>query len=81
MGASGSKESFTTLVQRLQEAEVLPSEHEVWDELWKSSLSAEVSLLMHIHINIYLLLSGVMMLPRSRILSCIAALTFHRANI
>lgn len=48
MGASGSKDSFTSLVQRLQETEVPPSEHEVWDELWKCSLSAEVC--VHIYV-------------------------------
>lgn len=41
MGVQSSKLPFRSCIDQLATTSVEPSAHEFWDELWKSSLSAE----------------------------------------
>lgn len=41
MGAASSKQVFSGIVLRLNAEDINPSDHEFWDELWKSALSVE----------------------------------------
>lgn len=41
MGGNSSKVQFKGTIQRLLSTEVAASDHEFWDELWKTSLSTE----------------------------------------
>ena len=42
MGATSSKNTFAEIINQLLEADVDPSDHDFWDELWKTSLNASV---------------------------------------
>ncbi len=41
MGGQNSKELFEGIVNRLLTTDIQPTDHEYWDELWKTSLTAE----------------------------------------
>ncbi len=45
MGASSSREVYSQIIARLLSSDVDPSEHEFWDELWKTTLTVEVNYL------------------------------------
>lgn len=41
MGGTPSKVLFTSIVSRLLSSDVEPTDHDFWDDLWKTSLTAE----------------------------------------
>ena len=43
MGGQASKQAFSTIVGRLMNDDIDPSDHEFWDSLWKSNLPVSAS--------------------------------------
>ena len=41
MGGQSSKEQLSSIVARLSSSSIDPTDHEFWDELWKTSLAPE----------------------------------------
>jgi hypothetical protein len=41
MGATSTKEQFASIVEKLTSVNIDPSDHDFWDDLWKSSLTSE----------------------------------------
>lgn len=41
MGGQSSKQIFSNIITQLSASDVPPTEHEFWDEFWKSTLPCE----------------------------------------
>lgn len=41
MGAQSSKEQFSSILSQLTTTDIDPTNHDFWDELWKTSLPPE----------------------------------------
>jgi hypothetical protein len=45
MGNASGKENFDNILKKLTAEDVNPTDHEFWDELWKTTLTVEVNII------------------------------------